>query len=298
MLLKSGVCLICTLFLGVSMKPNSLFTFVYALFFIFSTPQQLLAGEALDIKAREALAGSHRSEKNRSRDQYRNPIETLKFFGVTPEATVLEISPGRGWYTEVLAPIFRDSGVYYVATWDIPSLPENIQPYLEKLDQGYRGFIKENPGIYDQVRIITYNSKKPEFLAPEKFDFVMTFRNVHNWSKRGNDELMFMAFFNALKPGGILGVTDHRAKPGTPFDKQTESGYMTEKYVIDLANKVGFELVGKSDINSNPKDTADHPGGVWNLPPTLRNVASADKEKYIQIGESDRMTLKFVRPKN
>jgi len=125
---------------------------------------------------------------------------------------------------------------------------------------------------------------------------VLTFRNVHNWAKAGNADAMFKAFYDTLKPGGILGVKDHRAKPGTPFQRQIDSGYMTEAWVIETAQKAGFKLDNKSEINANPKDAADYPGGVWTLPPNLRNVPDADKPKYLAIGESDRMTLKFVKP--
>jgi len=125
---------------------------------------------------------------------------------------------------------------------------------------------------------------------------VLTFRNVHNWAKAGNADAMFKAFYDVLKPGGILGVKDHRAKPGTPFERQIDSGYMTEAWVIETAQKAGFKLDNKSEINANPRDSADYPGGVWTLPPTLRNVSDVDRSKYIAIGESDRMTLKFVKP--
>ncbi len=279
------------------MEYQRLFLIVFTAFLVFSISGCNTTAENLEIKASQFLSGDHRSAKNKARDQYRNPIETLKFFGVTPSSKVLEISPGRGWYTEVLAPIFRDSGEFYVATWDIDSLPERIKSYLQKLDQDYRSLLSARPDIYDQVKITTYNTQSPKFVSPQSLDFILTFRNVHNWALRGNDDQMFAAFFEALKPGGILGVTDHRAKPGTPFDQQTKSGYMTESYVIELAQKSGFEFVAQSEVNANPKDTADHPGGVWNLPPTLRKVSDDEKEKYIEIGESDRMTLKFRKPK-
>ena len=279
------------------MKFNCLFRTGCVIFVLFVASQSALSTEALEPKINKVLSGDHRSSKNKARDQYRHPSETLSFFGLNTRARVLEISPGRGWYTEVLAPLLRDSGQFYVATWDISSVSEKMRPFLEKIDRGYRNAIKENPSVYDQINIITYDTKKPQFLSPQAFDFVLTFRNVHNWAKGGTAELMFQAFFNTLKPGGILGVTDHRAKPGTSFELQTKSGYMTENYVISLAEKIGFELVAKSELNANYKDTTNHPGGVWNLPPTLRNVADTDKETYLSIGESDRMTLKFRKPK-
>ena len=283
---------------GAFMRARFLLHLSCFLFVICSFPQKLSAEESFDNKIKSALSGDHRSIKNKARDKFRNPFQTLKFFGIRPESKVLEISPGRGWYSEVLAPIFRDSGEFYVATWDIPSLPERIRPYLSKIDGSYRESLKKLPSVYDQVKIITYSSKNPNFGSSNTYDFILTFRNVHNWAARGSDEKMFSSFFDALKAGGVLGVTDHRARPGTPFADQTKSGYMTEDYVINLAKKVGFELAEKSEINANPKDTADHPGGVWNLPPTLRDVSDSDRERYLAIGESDRMTLRFMKPQN
>ncbi|HYN27382.1 MAG TPA: methyltransferase, partial [Burkholderiales bacterium] len=164
-------------------------------------------------------------------------------------------------------------------------------------EKGFDAMLAGSPDLYGKV--VKTALLAPEYvdIAPKgSADMVLTFRNVHNWAKAGNADAMFKAFFDTLKPGGILGVKDHRAKPGTTFQRQIDSGYMTEAWVIETAQKAGFKLDNKSEINANPKDKADYPGGVWTLPPTLRNVADAEKPKYLAIGESDRMTLKFVKP--
>lgn len=248
-----------------------------------------------DIEARidRAMTGEHRSDRNMARDQYRHPKETLLFFGLEPQMTVVEITPGAGWYSEILAPVLRDRGTFYAAVYKVSDGSPDI---IKRLDGMYRGLLAANPVVYDKVRLSAFDPAAPEFAPPGSADMVLTFRNVHNWAKAGTADAMFKGFYDALKPGGVLGVVEHRAKPGTSFQQQIDSGYMTEQYVIELAQKVGFRLVNQSEINANPKDTADHPGGVWNLPPNLRNVPDADRAKYLAIGESDRMTLKFVKP--
>ena len=152
------------------------------------------------------------------------------------------------------------------------------------------------PEVYDRVTVTSLDAPVETGIAPRgSADIVLTFRNVHNWTAAKNDEAMFKAFYDALKPGGTLGVVEHRAAPGTPLERQIKTGYMTEAYVISLAEKAGFRLAGRSEVNANPKDTKDHPAGVWTLPPTYR-LKDQDREKYRAIGESDRMTLKFVKP--
>jgi len=163
------------------------------------------------------------------------------------------------------------------------------------MDANYRAKLASAPNVYGKVELVHFDPKAPVFAPDGSADMVLTFRNVHNWAKGGRAESMFRGFAAALKPGGVLGVVEHRARPGTPFEQQVTSGYMTEKYVIEMARKAGFRLVEKSEINANPRDTTDHPGGVWNLPPNLRGVPEADMEKMRAIGESDRMTLKFVK---
>ena len=242
-----------------------------------------------------AMTGSHRPDANRARDKYRHPKETLLFFGLKPDMTVVEVWPSTGWWTEILAPVLKDRGQYYAA-W-FATQAKGAPDFLKEREKGFDAMLTGRPDLYGKV--VKTALLAPEYvdIAPKgSADMVLTFRNVHNWAKAGNADAMFKAFYDALKPGGILGVKDHRAKPGTPFQRQIDSGYMTEAWVIETAQKAGFKLDNKSEINANPRDTADYPGGVWTLPPTLRNVSDADKPKYLAIGESDRMTLKFVKP--
>ncbi len=251
-------------------------------------------GVAAEIGAMldEAINGAHRPEANKLRDAFRHPKQTLQFFGLEPNMKVIEITPGRGWYTEVLAPVLRENGTFYAASYEIT---ERSRDFFRRLDADYRAMLSAWPNVYDRVEIVYFNPSEPEFGVAESVDMVLTFRNVHNWAKAGTAEAMFKGFAAVLKPGGILGVVEHRAKPGTPLEKQIKSGYMTEDYVINMARKAGFRLAGSSEINANPNDTKDHPGGVWNLLPNLRDVPAADEAKYRAIGESDRMTLKFVK---
>ena len=248
-------------------------------------------GQQLD----RILAGDHRNPKNAARDQYRHPKETLMLFGIQPDMTVVEVWPSAGWWTEILAPLLKDQGKYYAA-WFATEW-EKTPDFLKAREKEYDAMLAARPDLYGKVVKTKLLAPQWADIAPKgSADMVLTFRNVHNWAKAGNAEAMFQAFWDALKPGGVLGVKDHRAKPGTPFQQQIDSGYMTEEYVIDTAQKIGFKLAGRSEVNANPKDTKDHPSGVWTLPPTLR-LGDKDREKYLAIGESDRMTLVFVKPK-
>jgi len=251
-------------------------------------PAQAQDAEALIDRA---MTGGHRSDANKARDKYRHPKETLLFFGLKPNMTVVEITPGAGWYTEILAPVTR-GGAYYAVVFPVTDQSSDGQ---RANDRNFRAKLAGDTDTYGKVQLSVLVPNAIRVAPAGSADMVLTFRNVHNWARAGNADAMFKAFYDALKPGGILGVKDHRAKPDTPFEKQIETGYMTEAWVIETAQKAGFKLDNKSDINANPKDTKDHPSGVWTLPPTLR-LGDKDREKYLAIGESDRMTLKFVKP--
>lgn len=232
-----------------------------------------------------AVAQPGRSEANRARDKYRHPVETLQFFEVKPTDTVVEIWPGRGWYSEILGPLTQEKGKLYLATAD-------------RAVQSTRDLVAGNPVLSHAAIAIFPNAdgtmKVPDGVA----DVVLTFRNVHNWRFGGTDSAQsaFHQMFAMLKPGGILGVVDHRLPEEMDDALEEKSGYIKKSSVIALARAAGFELVGESGINANPKDSHDWPDGVWTLPPTLRN-GEVDREKYLAIGESDRMTLKFRKPK-
>ncbi|HEX8536383.1 MAG TPA: methyltransferase [Cystobacter sp.] len=241
----------------------------------------------------EALSGAWRDPKNVARDVYRHPKQTLGFFGVTPDQTVIEITPGGGWYSEILAPYLRDKGHYVAAVWDdaIPNQPKYRYESNQKLREKFAG----NAAVYGTPDVRVFDPAKPDFGAAGSADTVLTFRNAHNWVSDGNAPAYFKAFYDVLKPGGTLGVVDHRARPGTDLEVMKKSGYLTEELVLELAQGAGFVLADRSEINANPKDTTDHPNGVWTLPPSNRHDA-ADDAKYQAIGESDRMTLRFTKP--
>lgn len=241
-----------------------------------------------------AVNGAWRSPDNIARDQYRHPRETLSFFGVQPTQTVVEITPGGGWYAEILAPYLRDAGTYVAAVADPAAYEAGRQrDYFQKSKTGLEAKFAAAPAQFDRAAVVAYDPKAPRFGAPASADVVLTFRNVHNWRSDGQAEGMFQGFFDVLKPGGVLGVVEHRANADVPADD--ESGYVGEAQVIALAEAAGFRLDGKSEVNANPKDTKDHPEGVWTLPPVKRHDPE-DAQKYQAIGESDRMTLRFVKP--
>jgi predicted methyltransferase len=236
-----------------------------------------------------AVAGAWRSDADKARDQYRHPAQTLSFFGVKPGQTVVEISPGGGWYTEILAPAMKGNGKY-VAALANPLASVNAAKSVESFKAKYA-----DKAIYGDIGIGVFSKGVDEIVAPGSADVVLTFRNVHNWHMGGWDQEAFNAFFKALKPGGTLGVVEHRLPEDRPDEDMKKSGYMKASYVKALAAKAGFKLVGESRVNANPKDKADYPKGVWTLPPTFTE-GDTDKAKYAAIGESDRMTLKFVKP--
>jgi predicted methyltransferase len=241
------------------------------------------AASTHDATLAAAIAGDWREPANVARDRYRHPAETLAFFGVKPTDAVIEINPSAGWYSEILAPWLRDGGNYVAA------VPASTR------ESPLKAKFAADPAHYGRAHWLDYDGKAPAFGDAGNADAVLTFRNVHNWVAAGNADAYFKAFFDALKPGGTLGVVDHRAKPGTALETMKKSGYLTEALVIELATRAGFVLDARSEVNANPADDADHPNGVWTLPPTNRHDA-ADDAKYRAIGESDRMTLRFRKP--
>lgn len=231
-----------------------------------------------------AIAAPTRTPANTARDKYRHPAETLAFFGVKPGDSVVELWPGGGWYTEILAP--------YLATGGSLSVIPPAGPYDERIRVKLTG----NPA-YARVQVATFSAGQPTTIEPNSADVVLTFRNVHSWldEKEPIADQVFAEAFRVLKPGGTLGVVEHRLPEEADDARQLTSGYVKVSTVRRLAEKAGFRFVESSEINANPRDTKDHPEGVWTLPPSLR-LGDKDREKYLAIGESDRMTLRFIKP--
>lgn len=253
----------------------------------------LAAAQSDDTARLQALiTAEHRSPENIARNAARHPVETLQFFGLASGQTVIEILPGGGWYSEIIAPFLKGNGVYYAAHFS----PDSQISYQPPMLRDFQARIAGNPAVYGETRLThLYPPMQMEIAPPGSADLAMSFRNVHNWIMFGTQKEHFAAFHAALKPGGILGIVEHRAPAGSGMEVMETTGYVTQDYVIELATQAGFELVATSEINANPRDTKDHPEGVWTLPPTLR-LGETDKEKYLAIGESDRMTVKFRKP--
>jgi predicted methyltransferase len=234
--------------------------------------------------------GKHRSPGNVARDLHRHPMETIAFFGIRPDSTVVEILPGSGgYYMEILAPWLKDSGRYIAAGRDAAAPPQYVADHQKLLAR-----LAAQPELYGKVVVTQFNADRHDIAPPGSADFVLTFRNLHNWVERGEAEAALRAFHKALKPGGILGVADHRGRTDQTQEAQMKSGYVRQDYAIALIERAGFKLAGSSEVNANPKDTKDHPAGVWTLPPTYR-LKDQDRARYAAIGESDRFTLKFVK---
>jgi predicted methyltransferase len=250
--------------------------------------------ESATALIKSSAIADHRSSKNIARNEYRHPEETLAFFGLKSTMTVVEIWPGGGWYSEILAPVLKDNGQYYAAGFSL--VAERTPNWRKNYQRKFAAKLKENPEVYDNTLVSDLSiPERPEIAPAGTADLVLTFRNVHNWMKGEYAQAVFDSMYKALKPGGILGVVEHRAKPATNLKDMIISGYVTEAHVIKLAETAGFKLDAKSEINANAKDDTLHPKGVWTLPPSLR-LDETDRDKYIAIGESDRMTLKFVKP--
>lgn len=252
------------------------------------------ASTDIDTLLSNTATADNRSAENKSRDAYRNPQETLAFFGIQPEMTVVEIWPGGGWYTEVLAPVLKHDGQYFAAHF--PSDSE-VKYYQRSLNT-FQDKLASND-VYENVTLSEFYPGTHHNIAPEgTADMVLTFRNLHNWYMQKDVEGIneaFKAFYTALKPGGVLGIVDHRLPENRDYAKAKRSGYVKQSWVIELAEQAGFVLEAASEVNANPLDTADHEKGVWTLPPRLA-LGEKDIAKYKAIGESDRMTLKFRKP--
>jgi len=238
-----------------------------------------------------ALAGEQRSSENRARDVYRHPRQTLQFFGLRSDMSIIEITPGGGWYAEILAPVVKDHGHYAAAMAPPKSADAEDTQSLKAL----KALFARYPQRMGTLHTVPFGPAVTEMAPAGSVDMILTFRNLHNWIEGGWADKALSLMFKALKPGGILAIADHRGNPAVPQDPKAKSGYVNEDYAIKLIEAAGFRLAGRSEINANPRDTRDYKEGVWTLPPTLV-LGEKDRDKYLKIGESDRYTLKFRKP--
>ena len=260
---------------------------------VFLTPFSFADNqEPKALSLQQILEGQHRSPQSIARNGSRHPFETLGFFGLRRNMTLIEIGPSGGWYTEILAPYMRDHGRYYGAHFS----PNTTNSFQRRNLEEFETKLTANPSLYGRAVIRHLQPPNEIAIGPEGgADIALTFRNVHNWMSRGLEQEFFDAFFENLKPGGILGVVEHRAPDTAGRQDMIDTGYVSEAYVKQIAKSAGFDFVASSEINGNQKDTKDHPEGVWTLPPNFR-AGEVDQDKYAAIGESDRMTLKFRKP--
>lgn len=250
---------------------------------------------ATAARLRQAIDAPQRTPENRARDGWRHPQETLLFFGIEPGMRVLELWPGGGaWYTEILAGFLAPDGRLTVTNFD-PEGPADA--YATRAAKALADKLAGDPARFGAVEVVTIDPpSKLGFGAADHYDLVLTFRNNHTWINGGYQDAVYEEAFRVLKPGGVMGVVQHRAAEGADPALSAKTGYVPESEVIAAAERAGFELAGRSEVNANPKDTRDHPEGVWTLPPTYR-LGEQDRAKYEAIGESDRMTLRFVKPR-
>lgn len=253
------------------------------------------AGSSAETTAalKTVVAGDHRSEANVVRDIWRHPQEVLTFFGLESDMTVVEMWPGSGrYYTEIIAPLVRDQGTYYAANFapDERSFDAtgSIEYFAEKN--------AERPDLYDKMIVTSFSNTQQTIAPPSSADMVVTFRNIHNFTINQYVEEFFAAMYTALKPGGVLGVVEHRGNPDVPQDPRGMNGYINQDYAIQLAEAAGFVFEESIEVNANPKDIKDYPEGVWTLPPTSRLKDTPENATYLAIGETDRMTLRFRKP--
>ncbi|MDP2007973.1 MAG: methyltransferase [Rubrivivax sp.] len=246
-----------------------------------------------DAALQAAVDGAHRSPAYRARDAWRHPRETLAFFGLQPTHSVVELQPGGGWYSEILAPLLRERGRYFAAHF----AADTTNAYQRRARAGFVARLAQAPAVYERATLGTLPGAAgfTDIQPPGGADLVLTFRNVHNWVQDGSLDTTLRACLALLKPGGTLGVVDHRAAPGTTLEAMKKSGYVTEALMEERARAAGFTLAAKSEINANPRDSKDHPGGVWSLPPTLSGK-DVNRALFVAIGESDRFTHRYVKP--
>ena len=247
--------------------------------------QALAADSAIERAARTPT----RSAKFVARDGARHPVQELSFFGVTPQSTVVEIWPGGGYWTQILAPLLHDHGTYYVAAGSPNG--DKAERYFV-LSPAFKQMLDAHPDVYGNIKLTMFGAHDPDLAPPGSADVVLTFRNLHNWMAAGDAPIMLASIRRALKPGGVLGIEDHRANTKAPQDPKAANGYVRQDYAEALVERAGFTLVGSSEMDANPRDTADWPKGVWTLPPTLA-MGQTDRAKYLAIGEADNFVLKF-----
>ena len=245
-----------------------------------------------DAALQAVIDGPHRSPANRARDAARHPLQTLNFFGLEPGHRVVELAPGSGWYTEIVAPFLRPHGRLHVAH----PAADSAQEERRRSRARFESWLAQSPDLYHRVVMATLPSAGAFGDVPRAADLVLTFRNVHNWIEEGVFDALLRACHAVLKPGGVLGVVDHRAAPGTPLEKMISSGYVTEALMEERAVAAGFTRAARSEINANPRDSKDHVNGVWSLPPSLRGK-ELERERFLAIGESDRFTHRYLKPR-
>ncbi len=265
-------------------------------------PDERAVAPAGDTSLALAVASGWRTAEDRARDRYRRPAEALAFWGLRPQMTIVEIAPGGGWWTHILAPYARMSnGRYISASGDLgaPNVTEAARVARAEFLQSF-----SDETIYGDIQVVDFSMRAGLELPDESADFMLVARAFHNWARtEGATDRFMTEFERVLRPGGVLAVEQHRAAPGADVTQSSLAGYVPEAYVIEAATRAGLVLAGRSDLNANPQDTRDHPFGVWTLAPIARTSPQGtppnpnfDRSRYDAIGESDRMTLRFVKP--